>query len=105
MSTDRTLNGTEPAADQTTSDRDDIPATGDSLSAERTERRRQRIVTRQARTASEPRAGSHRDATTESTNAPSPPKPLKPHRDRLGSATKLLPLRMSQHRGADHGSQ
>jgi len=77
MSTDRTLNGTEPAADQTTSDRDDIPRTGDSLSAERTERRRQRIATRQARTASKPRAGSHRDATTESTNAPSPPKLLK----------------------------
>jgi len=116
MSTDRTLNGTEPAADQTTSDRDDIPRTGDSLSAERTERRRQRIATRQARTASEPRAGSHRDATTELANWSNPrragrrrlghrPPCRCAHRDRLGSATELLTLRMSQHRGADHGSQ
>jgi hypothetical protein len=76
MSTDRTLNGTEPAADQTTSHRDDMPATGDSLSADRTERRRQRIATRQARIASEPPASRRRAATTESRSAPTPPKPL-----------------------------
>ena len=99
MSTDRTRNGTQPAvvssdpgarrqdprltalgrqpaADPTTSDPDGIPSTGDSLTAERTERHRQRTATRQARTASEPRAGQRRDPATKSTSALTPPTPL-----------------------------
>ena len=99
MSTDRTLNGTpravvsddpsgrrqdphltapgrQPAADPATSDRDGIPSTGDSLAAERTERRRERAATRQARTASKPPAARRRDPTTESTSALTPPTPL-----------------------------
>ena len=74
MSTDRTRNGAQPAV--ATSDHDDIPATGDSLTAERTERRRQRTATRQARTASEPRAGRRRDPTTDSTSAVAQPRRL-----------------------------
>src|SRR5690349_6334226 len=99
MSTDRTRNGThpavvssdpsdrrqdprltdpsrQPAADQATSDHNCVPATGDSLTAERTERRRQRTATRQARTASEPHADRRRDRTTESTSAQTRPRPL-----------------------------
>lgn len=68
--------GRQPAADPTTSDRDDIPATGNRLSAERIERHRQRIATRQARTTSEPRPGRPRDRATESTSALTPPRPL-----------------------------
>jgi hypothetical protein len=75
MSTDRTLNGTQPAV-VSTSDPDGIPSTGDSLTAERTERRRQRIATRQARTASKPRAARRRDPKTESTSTLTPPTPL-----------------------------
>ena len=62
----------QPAADQATSDHDDFPSTGDTRTAERTERRRQRTATRQARTASEPRA----DRRRESTSAPTQPRPL-----------------------------
>ena len=104
MSTDRTRNGAQPAvvssdpgakrqdprltgprrqpaADPATSDHDGIPSTGDSLTAERTERRRQRTATRQARTATEPRAGEpragrRRDPTAESTSALTQPRPL-----------------------------
>jgi hypothetical protein len=99
MSTDRTLNGTppavvsgdpsgrrqdphltasarQPAADPATSDPDGIPSIGDSLSAERAERRRQRTATREARTASNPRAARRRDPTTESTSALPPPTPV-----------------------------
>jgi hypothetical protein len=99
MSTDRTRNGTQPAvvssdpratrqdprltargrqpaADPTTSDPAGIPSTGDSLTAERTERRRQRTATRQARTASKPSAARRRDPTTESTSGLTPPRPL-----------------------------
>src|ERR1700759_3926239 len=99
MSTDRTRNGThpavvssepsdrrqdprltgpsrEPAADQATTDRDGVPATGDSLTAERTERRRQGTAPRQARKASEPRADRRRDPTTESRSAETQPRPL-----------------------------
>jgi hypothetical protein len=99
MSTDRTRNGSQPAvaasdpsarrqdprltgpsrqpaADAGTSDHDGIPSTGDSLTAERTERRRQRTATRQARTASEPRAGRRPDPPTESTSALTQPRPL-----------------------------
>ncbi|HET7049091.1 MAG TPA: hypothetical protein VFI54_12585 [Solirubrobacteraceae bacterium] len=71
MSTDRTLNGTHPAV-VSTSDPDGIPSTGDSLTAERTERRRQRTAIRQARTASKPRTARRRDPKTESTSALAP---------------------------------
>ena len=74
MSTDRTRNGAQPAV--ATSDHDDFPSTGDSLTAERTERRRQRTATRQARTASETPAGRRRGPTTESTSALTQPRPL-----------------------------
>jgi hypothetical protein len=74
MSTDRTRNGAQPAV--ATSDHDDIPSTGDSLTAERTERRRQRTASRQARTASEPRADRRRDPAIESTRALTQPRPL-----------------------------
>ena len=96
MSADRTRNGTQPAvvpgdpsarrqdprltapgrqttADPTTPDPDGIPSTGDSLTAERTERRRQRTAIRQARNAREPRAPGRRDPTTESTSPVTPP--------------------------------
>jgi hypothetical protein len=68
-----TAPGRQPAADPARSDPDGIRSTGDSLTAERTERRRQRTATRQARTASNPRAARRRDPTTESTSAVTPP--------------------------------
>lgn len=96
MSTDRTRNGTQPAvvpsdpsarredprltaptrqptADPATSDPDGFPSTGDSLTAERTERRRQRTATRHARDARESRAPRQRDPTTKSKSALTPP--------------------------------
>ena len=99
MSTDKTRNGTQPAvvsadpsarrqdprltalgrqpaADPATSDPDGIPSTGDSRTAERTERHRQRTATRQARTASTPRADQRRDPTAESATALTKPTPL-----------------------------
>ena len=99
MSTDRTRNGSQPAvvssdpsarrqdprltgpsrqpaADQATADHDDFPSTGDSRTAERTERRRQRTATRQARTASETPAARRRTPTTDSPSAPTQPRPL-----------------------------
>jgi hypothetical protein len=99
MSTDKTSNGTQPAvvpsdpsarrqdprvtassrqpaAEPARSDPDGIPSTGDSLTAARTERRRQRIATRQARNALEPRAPRRRDPTTESTSPMTRPTPL-----------------------------
>jgi hypothetical protein len=125
MSTDRTRNGTQPAvvpsdpsarrhdphltapsrqpaAEPARSDPDGIPSTGDSLTAERTERRRQRTATRQARTAREPRAPRRRDPTTESTTPRTPPTPLT-LRDSM-SVTSIVVLAAGSVLGAILGA-
>jgi hypothetical protein len=106
MSTDRARNGSKPAVvpsdARATSDHDDIPSRGDSLTAERTERRRQRTATRQARAAGDPRAARRPNPTTESRSALAQPKPLA-LRDSV-SVTSIAPLAAGAALGAILGA-
>ena len=99
MSTDKTRNGSQPAAvssdpnasrrdprltgptgqpstDPPASGHDGIPSPGERVVAERTERRRQRTAARQARTADQPQARRRPDPTPDPTGALTQPKPL-----------------------------
>ena len=62
--------GWQPAADSDTSGSGGIPSAAERLTAERTERRRQRTAAR------EPRIAARRERPTESTSALTPPRRL-----------------------------
>jgi hypothetical protein len=72
---DRTVAGRQPGTDQGTSPADGIASVTDSLTAERTERRRQRAAAQKAPSPSgESRTVRRRERLPASTTAPAPPR-------------------------------